>query len=101
MYIIAVKTKRFLDWILKDNTPFDIVHVAYLELYLKAHHKYKYILLLTYNKFVKIFPIKTNEVIKHLQNYFRVYSRPICIISDRLSTFTFTAFYDFIKKKII
>lgn len=65
----AVRTKLFLHWTPKDNISFDTFHLDHLGPCQKAHLGYKCILLLTFNKFVKFFPIKTNEVIKHVQNY--------------------------------
>lgn len=100
------KTEGFLHCIPKGNIPFDTLHIDHLGPFQKAHHEHKYILLVTdaFTKFVKLFPTKTtntNEVIKHLQNYFSFYSRPIRLISDRGSAFTSTAFQDFIKENEI
>jgi len=57
-----------------------------------------------FTKFVKLFPTKTtnsNEVIKHLNNYFNYYSRPIRIVSDRGSAFTSVLFKDFMNENNI
>lgn len=103
------KIERFLHCIPKGNTPFDTIHIDidHLGPFEKAHHGHKYILLVTdafTTKFIKLFPTKitnSNEVIKHLQNYFSFYSRPIRIISDRGSAFTSIAFQDFTKENEI
>lgn len=100
------KTEGFLYPIPKGNLPFNTIHIDHLGPFEKAPRGYKYIFLVTdaFTKFVKLFLTKTtnsNEVIKHLKNYFNCYSRPIRIISDRGCAFTSTLFKDFMNENNI
>lgn len=57
-----------------------------------------------FTKFIKLYPCKsttTDEAIKHLNDYFRAYSRPRRVISDRGTCFTSEAFREFLKSALI
>lgn len=100
------KTEGFLHSIPKGNLPFNTIHIDHLGPFEKAPRGYKYIFLVTdaLTEFVKLFPTKntnSNEVIKHLKNYFNCYSRPIRIISDRGCAFTSALFKDFMNENNI
>jgi len=54
-----------------------------------------------FSKFVRLYPTKTTgtkEVMDHLSQYFRYYSRPKFIISDRGSAFTSVEFAEFLNE---
>jgi len=77
------KTEGFLHSIPKGNLPFNTIHIYHLGLFEKTPRGYKYIFSITdaFTKFVKLFPTKktnSNEVIKHLKNYFN------CVTVDLL-----------------
>lgn len=53
-------------------------------------------------KFVRLYPTRTtksSEVVKHLDDYFRAYSRPRCVVSDRGTAFTSAEFENFLKER--
>lgn len=57
-----------------------------------------------FTKFVKLYPCrstKTEEVIKHLRNYFQTFSKPRKIISDRGTSFTSAAFQQFLENESV
>lgn len=57
-----------------------------------------------FTKFISLYPCKsttTEEAIKHLSDYFRVYSRPKRLISDRETCFTSDAFKEYLKSEKI
>lgn len=57
-----------------------------------------------FTKFVRVYPCKSTtaeESIKHLHDYFLVYSRPKRLISDRGTCFTSDAFKEFAREENI
>jgi hypothetical protein len=57
-----------------------------------------------FSKFVRLYPCRTtksDEVIKHLCNYFQTYSKPCQIISDRGTSFTAANFKEFLKNESV
>ena len=72
----------------------------------KSTQGYKHILVIVdaFTKFLKLFPCKSTkseETIKKLKEYFRAYSRPKRLISDRGTAFTSTTFKDFMNAEKI
>lgn len=97
------KPEGFLNPIPKGNLPFNTLHIDHYGPLEKTKYKNRYILLIVdaFTKFVKIYACnstKTKPVIRHLESYFRHYSRPMRIISDRGSCFTSNEFKDFMAK---
>lgn len=83
----------------KGNIPFDTIHVDHVGPYEKTRHGRKHILVIVdaFTKFVKLYPCKSvdcRETIKHILSYFRNYSCPKRLISDRGAAFTAHAFED-------
>lgn len=65
-----------------------------------AFKKHIFLIVDAFSKFIRLYAIKTNntkEVIQCLDQYFRNYSKPKVIISDRGSAFTSAEFEKFIK----
>lgn len=57
-----------------------------------------------FTKFIRIYPCKSTtseEAIKHLQEYFCVYSKPKRLISDRGTCFTSSTFKEFLNNENI
>lgn len=57
-----------------------------------------------FTKFIKLYPCKSTtsaEAIKHLKAYFRNYSKPYRIISDRGTSFTSEAFENFLREESV
>ena len=100
------KAEGYLHTIPKNKLPFRTVHVDHvgpLEKTVKGF-KYLFVIIDASTKFIKIYHCKTtasDECIKHLQAYFRSYSKSKRIISDRDSAFTSMNFKEFIKDSLI
>ena len=99
------KAEGYLHSIKKDNVPFRTIHIDHFGP-LEKSNGMKHILSVIdgFTKFIKLYPCKsttTNEVIKHLREYFRNYSKPRRIISDRGTCFTSGAFKDFLKEESV
>lgn len=90
----------------KGDKPFLIIYVDHLGPLEKTGNKNKFIFVVidAFTKFVKLYPCrstKMEEVIKHLRNYFQTYSKPREIISDRGTSFTSTAFKQFLENESV
>lgn len=99
---LAGKQEGFLHNIDKEKTPFQSVHIDHLGPLEKTSKGFKYLFVVVdaFTKFIKLFPCKStksNECIQHLADYFRAYSKPKRIISDRGTAFTSTAFKEFLE----
>jgi len=97
------KAEGFLNSIPKSDKPFEIVHIDHYGP-VDSGRTYKYILVVidAFTKFVRLYPAKTTkstEVIAALKDYFRAYSKPKSIISDRGTCFTSQEFKDFLGTK--
>ena len=95
------KSEGYLNSIPKNKIPFDTIHIDHLGRLEKTDHGNKYILsvISAFTKFIKLYACKstkTEEVMKHLNDYFRYYSKPKRIISDRGTCFTSKTFSEFI-----
>jgi len=79
------------------------VHIDHLGPLEKAGRGYKHIFLIVdgFTKFVRLYPCKSTtseEALKHLDDYFRAYSKPKRIISDRGTCFTSSKFTTTLKE---
>ncbi|XP_039490057.1 uncharacterized protein LOC120450884 isoform X1 [Drosophila santomea] len=96
------KTEGFLHNIPKGNKPFEIIHIDhYGPVDLARPKKHILVIVDAFTKFVRLYATKTTntkEVIQSLNDYFRAYSRPKCIISDRGACFTSGDFDSFLKE---
>lgn len=82
------------------------VHVDHLGPLEKTGKGYRHVFVIidAFTKFIRLYPCKstkTDETVKHLDDYFRAYSRPKRLISDRDTCFTSEAFKEFLKSRII
>lgn len=97
------KAEGFLHNIPKGSQPFDCLHIDHYGPLktTKTGHKYIFEIIDGFSKFVKFFACKTtkaNEVVRNLELYFSMYSRPRKIVSDRGSCFTSQFFREFLIK---
>lgn len=90
----------------KGKLPFDVVHIDHYGPIDKKHKIKQYILTIIdgFTKYVRLYATKTvssPEVILCLKDYFRCYSRPRVIISDRGTAFTAQEFQNFLTDQSI
>lgn len=90
----------------KGNLPFATIHVDHMGPLEKTGKSYRHLLIVidAFTKFVRLYPCKTTtteEVLRHLCDYFRTYSRPKRLISDRGTCFTSEAFKECLKSEAI
>lgn len=95
------KNEGELHSIPKGKLPFDTIHIDHLGPLSTTTNKFKHIFVIVdgFTKFVKMYPVRTTsskETIKCLELYFKSYSRPIRIISDRGTSFTSEEFANFV-----
>jgi len=100
------KPEGYLHSIPKGTVPFQTCHVDHYGPLEKTGKGYVYILAIVdaFTKFLRLYPCKStkaSEIIKHLREYFRYYSKPRRLISDRGSAFTSNEFKDFVKEEVI
>lgn len=100
------RSEGYLHSIPKGNLPFQICHIDHYGPLEKTSLGYKYILSVidAFTKFLRLYPCKTtnsSEAVKHLKEYFRCYSKPRRIVSDRGSAFTSSEFRDFLKEEYV
>jgi len=86
------KGEGLLHSIPKGNVPFEIIHTDhYGPVDNGRAKKHIFVVIDGFTKYVRLYATKTTntkEVIIALKDYFRSYSRPTCIVSDRGSCFT-------------
>ncbi|KAK9708862.1 RNase H-like domain found in reverse transcriptase [Popillia japonica] len=97
------KKEGLLHAIDKGDLPFDTVHVDHLGPLEKTDNGNKHILVVVdaFTKFAKLYACKsvdTKQTLKHVESYFRNYSVPRRIISDRGTCFTSQAFEETMKE---
>lgn len=100
------KREGFLHSIPKGDRPFLTVHVDHLGPFERTENHNKFILVVIdgFTKFVRCYPCKTTksgEVIKHMTEYFRTYSKPKRLISDRGTAFTSNDFRSFLSNESV
>lgn len=96
------KVQGYLHQIPKECLPFQTIHIDHLGPLEKSGKGFKHILLIVdgFTKFVRLYPCKsttTEEALKHLNGYFRSYSNPKRIVSDR-GSFTSNKFITALKE---
>lgn len=97
------KAEGYLHPIPKESLPFQTIHVDHLGPLEKTGRGLKHIFLIVdgFTKFIRLYTCKsttTDEALKHLNDYFRVYSKPKTVISDRGSCFTSHKFVTVMKE---
>lgn len=90
----------------KGDKPFVTIHIDHLGPLEKtgSRNKYIFIVIDAFTKFVRLYVCRTtksDEVIKHLRDYFRTYSKPLRIISDRGTCFTSQTFSEFVESESV
>jgi len=100
------KTEGFLHSVPKEKLPFVTIHVDHLGPLEKTERNYRHVLVVidAFTKFIRAYPCKsttTDESIRHLRDYFRAYSKPKRLISDRGTCFTSDTFKEFLKDENI
>lgn len=103
------KAEEYLHSIPKENLrscPFATIHFDHLGPLEKTGKGYRHLLVIidAFTKFVRLYPCKsttTEETLRHLYDYFRAYSRPTRLISDRGTCFTSDAFKECLKSDSI
>jgi hypothetical protein len=94
------KSEGFLHSIPKGDKPFELLHIDhYGPVAAGRANKHIFLIVDGFTKFVRLYTTKTTstkEVLKALSNYFRAYSKPKCIVSDRGSCFTSNEFAQFL-----
>lgn len=100
------KLEGYLHNIPKGKLPFQTVHVDHYGPLEKTEKGYRYVLSLIdgFTKFIKLYSCKTTkteEVIRHLKDYFCAYSKPRRLISDRGTCFTSQLFAKFMEEESI
>lgn len=99
------KKEGFLHNIPKPDKPFEMLHIDhYGPIHGNDVKKHLFVVVDACSKFVKLYPTKTTatkEAIKALSEYFRYYSRPTYIVSDRGTCFTSSDFAQFLKENDI
>ena len=94
------KFEGFLHSISKSNEPFHTIHIDHYRPLEETKNGFKYVLSIidAFTKFIELYTcksMKTDEVIKHLNDYFRMYSVPKRAITDRRTCFTSNEFSEF------
>jgi len=100
------RAEGFLHSIPKEKVPFATIHIDHLGPLEKTGKGYRHLLIVidAFTKFIRLYPCKsttTDESIKYLRNYFRAYSKPRRLISDRGTSFTSETFKEFLKDENI
>lgn len=96
------KAEGFLHNIPKEKLPFATIHINHFGPLEKIGKGY--LLIDAFTKFIRVYPCKsttTEESIRHLHDYFRVYSKLKRLISDRGTCFTSDMFKKFVKNENI
>jgi len=84
----------------KGNKPFLTIHVDHFGPLNQTKGRFKHILVIVdaFSKFVSLYPVRTvaaKETYSKLSQYFKHYSKPIKIVSDRGSCFRSEIFREF------
>lgn len=95
------KKEGFLNLFQKFNEPFHTLHIDHVGPFDPSNKGHKYLLVMVdgFTKFCRLYPTKTTntiEAINHLKSYFRQYSKPLRIVSDRGTCFTSKKFKEFL-----
>ncbi|XP_011859156.1 PREDICTED: uncharacterized protein K02A2.6-like [Vollenhovia emeryi] len=103
---LSGKAEGFLHSIPKEELPFVTIHIDHMGPLEKTGKGYRHLLVVidAFTKFIRVYPCKTTaseESVKCLREYFRAYSKPKRLISDRGTCFTSDAFKEFLKSREI
>ena len=95
------KIEGCLHSIPKGKVPFFTIHIDHFGPLQKTINNNKHVLSVAdvFTKFIRLYTCKTTkteETVKHLEEYFRAYSVPKRVITDRGTTFTSKEFSDFV-----
>jgi len=99
------KREGFLHSLPKGDLSFQSLHVDHLGPFEKAGRSFRHILLVVdgFTKFTRLYPCKSTtseEVIKHLCDYFQSYSKPKRLISDRVYLFYVCEIFRFYERMV-
>lgn len=97
------KKEHYMHLIEREPKPLHTIHIDHVGPIetTKRGHLHILVVVDAFTKYVRLYPTKTTnstEVIRHLENYFRAYSVPCRIVSDRGTAFSSAKFSDFCKK---
>ena len=97
---VSGKNEGFLHSIEKEKLPFQVVHADHLGPFEKTSKGFKHLLIIIdgFTKFTKLYLCKStssSEAIKHFVQFFKCYSKPRRIVTDRGTAFTADAFKEF------
>jgi len=99
------KCEGLINSIPKGNVPFETLHIDhYGPIDKEKTKKHVLVVIDAMTKFTRLYPTKTTnskEAIKALSEYFRAYSRPKTLISDRGTCFTSNEFKQFVESNNI
>lgn len=103
---LSGKPEGFLHNIDKEKLPFQTLHIDHLGPLEKTKKGYKHLFVIVdaFTKFIKLYPCKSTkseECVNYLTEYFRAYSKPRRVISDRGTAFTSALFTEFLKSEEI
>lgn len=91
---------------ISNYVPFSMIHIDHVGPIEKTQFQNKHILVVVdaFTKFVRLYEYAcksttSKEVIKHLSDYFRAYSKSDKVISDRSTAFTSYEFKEFLEKE--
>jgi len=94
------KGEGLLNLIDKGNKPFQTIHIDHFGPINQTKGRFKHILVIVdaFSKFLTLYPVRTvaaKETCSKLSQYFKCYSKPFKIISDRGSCFRSEVFQEF------
>lgn len=103
---ISSKSEGYLHVIPKGELPFQAYHLDHYGPLEKTGKGNKYILAIVdgFTKFLRLYPCKSttsSEAIKHVKEYFRCYSKPQRLVSNRGTAFTSEEFKNFLKQESV
>lgn len=97
------KQEGLLNNIPKSSDPFDVIHIDhYGPVDNGKQLRHVLVVIDVGAKYVMLYPTKTTrtkEVVAHMKDYFRSYSRPRCVVSDRGTAFTSAEFRLFLMER--
>lgn len=90
----------------KENLPFATIHIDHMGPLEKSGKSYRHLFVVidAFTKFIRLYPcrtVTTEEALKDLRDYFRAYSKPRRLISDRGTCFTSEEFEEYLKNEMI
>ena len=100
------KKKGYCTTFVKKSIPFHTVHADHLGPLEKTSKGFRHLLVIidAFTKFIRLYACKTttsSESIKCFKDYFRSYSKPQRVVTDRGTAFTSAEFRNFMKSEKI